>query len=138
MAAQLLTADTSAIVPSLLKWHLLHEAAAAALHEVKRIPCHAFIEAYSVLTRLPAQRALTPALAREALLRAFPGELLSLSAAGHLNVIRRLVEARIGGGKVYDAIVGATAAAANARLITTDYRALATYALVGADARALV
>lgn len=135
MAAQLLTADTSVIVPSLLKWHSLYEAAAAMLADVRRIPCHAFVEAYSVLTRLPAQRALTPAQARDALLRAFPDEPLTLSAASHVDVIRRLVEARMGGGQVYDAIVGATAAVANARLITADRRALATYALVGASTR---
>lgn len=33
----------------------------------------------------------------------------------------------------YDALIGATAAAAGATLVTADRRALATYALVGAD-----
>lgn len=137
MAARSLTADTSAIVPSLLRWHELHEAAAAALLEVRQVPCHALVEAFSVLTRLPGQLALRPAQARQALLRAFPEEPLALNPAGHLTAIGRLVDAGIGGGRIYDAIVGTTAASAGARLITADRRALATYALVGAEVQLL-
>ncbi len=137
MAAQSLTADTSVIVPSLLKWHAQHDAAVSALTEVRRVPCHALVEAFSVLTRLPGQRALRPAQAQQVLLHAFPDEPLVLNAGGHLAAIRRLVEAGIGGGRIYDAIVGATVASAGARLVTADRRALATYALVGADVQLL-
>ena len=101
------------------------------------VPCHSLVEAFSVLTRLAGQRALRPAQAQQVLLHAFPDAPLVLNARGHLAAIRRLVEAGIGGGRIYDAIVGATAASAGARLVTADRRALATYALVGADVELL-
>lgn len=126
-----LTADTSVIVPSLLGWHELHVRAALASREVNRVPAHAFVESFSVLTRLPAPRALRPILAEQAMLAAFPGTPLLLSAEGYLAVIRRLASAELGGGRIYDAIVGATAAEAGFRLLTADRRATATYALVG-------
>lgn len=133
MATARLTADTSVIVPSLLRWHTLHARAATALAGVRQVPAHALIESFSVLTRLPASRALRPVLAQQALLRAFPTPPLTLGAERHVAIIRRLAEADIGGGRVYDAIVGAVAAEAGARILTADRRAVPTYALVGAE-----
>ena len=130
-----LTADTSLIVPSLLSWHTLHAQAAAALKDVRRIPSHAIVEAYSVLTRLPPPGPLPPALALAALLRAFPEEPLSLSTAGYLATVRRLAQANLGGGRVYDAIIGTTAPEAGIQLLTADRRAIPTYALMGAEYR---
>ncbi len=129
----ILTADTSVIVPSLLTWHELYDRAAPALRTVSQIPAHALAESFSVLTRLPLSRALPSPLAEQVLTRAFPGQLLLLSSEGYRRVIRRLAEANLGGGRVYDAIVGATAAEADARLLTADRRAVATYALLGVD-----
>lgn len=133
MAASLVTADTSVIVPSLLQWHALHPQAAARMRDVRRIPCHALAESFSVLTRLPAPRALDAAVARELLLRNFPQEPFTLSGAGYVAVVRRLAEAGLGGGRIYDAIVAACAAEADAMLLTADRRAIATYALMGAE-----
>lgn len=132
MAAQVVTADTSVIVPSLIRWHALHRRAASAVRGMSRVPAHALAESFSVLTRLPAPQALGPAQAHELLLRSFPDEPLTLSGAGYLATIRRLAEADTGGGRVYDAIIGAAAAEVGACLLTADRRALSTYALVGA------
>jgi predicted nucleic acid-binding protein len=132
-----LTADTSVVVPSLLHWHELHHQAAAALREVRRLPAHALIESFSVLTRLPGSRSLRPHLALQALVRGFPDEPFILSPGAYLRAIGRLAEAGLGGGQIYDAIVGATAAEAGACLLTADRRAVPTYALVGAQFRLL-
>jgi toxin FitB len=129
----IVTADTSVIVPSLLQWHERYERAVVALRDVSHIPAHALAESFSVLTRLPLSRALAPPLAEQVLLRAFPGQPLLLSSDGYRGVIRRLVQANLGGGRIYDAIVGATAAEAGARLITADRRAVATYVRMGVD-----
>lgn len=133
MAAPGLTADTSVIVPSLVAWHPLHGPAALALADVRRVPAHAFAEAFSVLTRLPPPWAVRPVLACQLLLHAFPDEVLPLSVASYRTVVGRLAEADMGGGRVCDAIVGAAAAEAGLQLLTADRRAVATYALVGAQ-----
>jgi predicted nucleic acid-binding protein len=132
MAAPGLTADSSIVVPSLLRWHPLHEQAASLLADVRQLPAHALAESFSVLTRLPAPRALRPAMAYQLLARAFPDQPLMLGADGYRDTIRRLAEADAGGGRTYDAIVAATAAAAGRCLLTADRRAMATYAIVGA------
>ncbi|MHB8618339.1 MAG: PIN domain-containing protein [Chloroflexota bacterium] len=133
MATPPVTADTSVIIPSILQWHALHRQAVALLKPVRRVPAHALIEAFSVLTRLPRPKALRPSQAYEALTHAFPGEPLTLTPGAYLAALRRLANADVGGGRVYDAIVGATAAEARALLLTADRRALVTYAVVGAD-----
>jgi predicted nucleic acid-binding protein len=132
VAATLLTADTSIIVPSLLAWHPLHEQAAELLQEIRKIPSHSLVESFSILTRLPVPRALDPALASQALHHNFPDEPFLLSAKGYAATIHRLADAGLSGGRIYDAVVAATAAEAGARLLTADRRALATYALAGA------
>jgi predicted nucleic acid-binding protein len=137
VASSFLTADTSVIVPSLLRWHALYQVAAAAVRDVRQVPAHALAESFSVLTRLPPPRALRPELASEALLHAFPQDPLILTASGYAATIARLADAGLGGGRVYDAVVGATAAEAGACLLTADRRALATYALVGAQVELL-
>ena len=43
------------------------------------------------------------------------------------RLLNRLAEAGIGGGSVYDALVGATAAHHRLRLATRDTRAMETY-----------
>jgi predicted nucleic acid-binding protein len=133
VAASRLTADTSVVVPSLLAWHELHARAATALKDVRRLPAHALAESFAVLSRLPAPRALRPSLAHRLLEHAFPDQPFTLSPPGHHIVIQRLATAEVGGGRIYDAIVGATAAEADVRLLTADRRAISTYALVGAS-----
>jgi predicted nucleic acid-binding protein len=132
VAAQHLTADTSVVVPSLLAWHELHGRAASALKGVRCLPAHALAESFAVLSRLPAPRALRPSMAHRLLDQAFPDEPLTLSPPTHRSVIQRLAKAEVGGGRIYDAIIGATAAEAGVRLLTADRRAMQTYALVGA------
>ena len=56
-----------------------------------------------------------------------------MSPSGHLAAIQRLADAEVGGGRIYDAVIAATAAEAGVRLLTADRRAMSTYALVGAS-----
>jgi len=60
-----------------------------------------------------------------------------LSAAGYLEVVRRLAEVGLAGGRVFDAVVASSAAEAGFRLLTADQRALPVYALVGAEVELL-
>ena len=85
------------------------------------------------MTRMPPPRRTQPSMVLQQLSRAFPEMPVVLSAAGYLAVFRRLAAAGVAGGRVYDAIVAATAVEAGARLLSADRRAVATYALVGAD-----
>lgn len=131
--ASLLTADTSVVVPALIQWHEAHAMALSALRGVTALPAHVLIESFSVLTRLPGGTSLRPGQAETALGRAFPDEPLVLGRSALRDVIRRLAEAGLGGGRVYDALVAAQAGGAGARILTRDRRALSTYAMFGLD-----
>jgi len=126
------TADTSLVVPSLLDWHEHHAVALEAVEDVHRLPGHVIAEAFSVLTRLPHGLSLRPGDAAELLLEAFPGEPLALPPVGYPAVLRRLAAAGLRGGAVYDGLVAASAAHAEARLLTADARAAGTYRAVDA------
>jgi predicted nucleic acid-binding protein len=130
--------DTSVAVPALTSWHERHEVATRVLAGREAVlAAHAVLETYSVLTRLPDRRALHPADA-EALIRArFPVPPLALPSRSYRRLLATLAEAGLGGGAVYDAVVGATAAHAGVPLVTLDRRALPVYRLVGAETQLL-
>lgn len=132
----LVTADTSVVVPALLDWHDHHGITRPATAGVDRLPGHVLAEAFSVLTRLPHGLSLAPGVATDLLLDAFPGPPLLLGADAHVRLLRSLGAAGIRGGAVYDGVVAATAAEADAELLTLDGRAAATYRSVGARFRA--
>ncbi|MGH3549214.1 MAG: PIN domain-containing protein [Pseudonocardiaceae bacterium] len=136
-AADLLL-DTSIAVPALVADHEHH---APALRLVTSNPVslagHAWFETYSVLTRLPGAIRRTGPEALELMRRAFLGWTpLPISQAEVL--LEQFARADIVGGAVYDALVGAAAAAAGRPLATMDRRAASTYLAVGAEARLLV
>jgi toxin FitB len=111
----------------------MHEKALAMLTDVRWLPAHVLAESFSSLTRLPQPHRAWPAEVWQALRRNFPEEPVVLSVAGYLETFGLLAAAGMAGGRVYDAIIGATAAQAGARLLSADRRAVATYALVGAE-----
>jgi len=65
------------------------------------------------------------------------GESLQLDRTAATALLDDLATRSILGGAAYDALIGATAAAAGARLLTFDERATHTYALVGAEVELL-
>jgi predicted nucleic acid-binding protein len=68
---------------------------------------------------------------REFLEARFPGPFLQLAPEANRSFIRGLSEKELRGGAVYDALVAATAADADAELVTCDKRALPVYERYG-------
>lgn len=129
--------DSSVVIASFGPWHEHHSAARQALGGGPRLPVHAGLEAYSVLTRLPAPFRAEPHLVAEFLRRTFTTARLALRVEEHAALPIRLAGLGISGGAVYDALIGLTAGAAGAEVLTLDRRALATYERCGVPARLL-
>lgn len=124
-------ADTSVVVAALASWHEGHAAASAAIAGGVRLPAHALLEAYSVLTRLPPPHRFEPRTGRDLLRSTFSDPPLTLDAAAHATLLDRLVEAGISGGASYDALIGVTASRHGSTLLTRDSRAVKVYAALG-------
>lgn len=124
-------ADTSVVVAALASWHEGHASASAAIAGGVRLPAHALLEAYSVLTRLPPPHRFASRTARDLLRSTFADAPLTLDAREHPSLLDRLVEAGISGGASYDALIGVTASRHGATLLTRDPRAAKVYAALG-------
>ena len=119
--------DTSVAIASLDASHEAHEPCREVL--VRRRPAlagHALFETLSVLTRLPAPFRLSPRSAVAVLERAYP-ERSWLSKEDQAALLPELARAGLGGGAVYDAVVGWSARSAGQTLITRDRRAERVY-----------
>jgi predicted nucleic acid-binding protein len=119
--------DTSVVVAAFASWHDAHRSAAAALARRPRIPAHVLIEAFSVLTRLPAPHRSPPEVVATFLDEQFPQAPLSLPGAAVRSLLHAAVAARISGGAIYDALIAETVKRAGATLLTRDRRAVFTY-----------
>ncbi|HPZ51030.1 MAG: Ribonuclease VapC40 [bacterium ADurb.BinA028] len=122
--------DTSVLVPALLPWHEHHAVCRAAARRAHEVPAHVLIECFSVLTRLPAPHRVSPFDAGQLIL-GMPFNEVGLPAPEHAGLVRTLAANGIGGGAVYDALVGATARHHGLTLQTRDVRARSVYELVG-------
>lgn len=80
----------------------------------------------------PPPHRVAPAQAAAAL-AALPLRTLELPGAEHLALPALLAKEGIGGGAIYDALVGATAKHHGMRLLTRDRRARPTYDALGID-----
>lgn len=118
-------------------WHERHDVARGVLERWPRLPAHAALESYSVLTRMPPSRRSPAGVVRAFLERRFPEPLLTLSQAGHRDLLDLLAREGIVGGATYDALIAAAARGAGARLLTLDARAARTYAHCQAEAELL-
>ena len=119
--------DTSCMVAAICTWHERHAAAVAAIErrldrgDRLAVAAHAIIEAYAVLTRLPAPHRLAPADAW-ALVKANFVESATIVALGGpscVTLLDRLASAGIGGGRSYDAVIAASASQAKANALLT-------------------
>ncbi len=125
--------DTSAAVPLVLADHEHHRSMVDALRGRRLgLAGHALFETYSVLTRLPPPARRSPAVVARLLAEAFPAT-RHLGADDAARLLGRLGPMGIGGGSVYDALVGATAASHRLPLVTRDVRALDTYRALDVD-----
>ena len=119
--------DSSSMVAAVCSWHERHAVVAA---EIERrldargrlaIPAHALVEAYAVLTRLPAPHRVAPADAWALLAANFvePAEVVALEGPAHAALLARLAEAGTGGGRTYDALIAEQATVAGADVLLT-------------------
>lgn len=95
------------------------------------------LESYSVLTRLPGGLAVPPATASDVLRERFPGEPLTMRAAGRRGLVATLSAAGVLGGASYDGLVALEAATHEQPLLTLDRRARETYQRLGVAFRAI-
>jgi predicted nucleic acid-binding protein len=122
-----LLVDTSVAVALVVADHHQHDAVVAAVGARRLgLAGHAAFETFSVLTRLPPP-ARRPASIVEELIRSnFPASRF-LGAAETAALFGRLADLGIGGGTVYDALVGAVSVAEGVPLATRDARAVDVY-----------
>jgi predicted nucleic acid-binding protein len=125
-------ADSSVIVAAFASWHEHHEPARRSLRPGARVVGHSALEAYSVLTRLPAPHRARDEVVRDFLAARFPDPYLTLDGKGYLDLVRKLAALGITGGASYDALIATTALQADATLLTCDRRAVDTYQRCGA------
>lgn len=134
----MIAVDTSVVVAGFASWHEAHASAAAVLARRPRIPAHALIEAYSVLTRLPPPHRAPADVVATFLEARFSDGPLVLPGRRVQSLLATVAGAGLAGGSIYDALIGATAAHAEAVLITRDRRASSVYELVGARFEVLI
>jgi predicted nucleic acid-binding protein len=123
----LVALDTSCLVALVSSWHEHHDATVESLERRLRagaamvVPAHALAEAYAVLTRLPAPNRLSPGDAIEVLRQNFEEDarIVSLDAAEYWSLLRAAPGAGVYGGRIYDAVIAASARKAKAREILT-------------------
>lgn len=83
----------------------------------------ALVEAYSVLTRLPAPHRLVPTDAWALLDSNFlQTEVTVLDAGGYRQLLGRLARTNVAGGQAYDAVIAACAREARAQTLLTFNR----------------
>lgn len=127
----MIAVDTSLVVAGFASWHEAHESARSVLSRKPRLPAHVAIESYSVLTRLPPPHRCEAEIVEEFLRRRFREPLLTLPGDALISLLKSASSTGITGGSIYDALVGATARHAGARLLTRDRRAIPVYESVG-------
>jgi predicted nucleic acid-binding protein len=128
-------ADTSVAVAAFASWHEANARARAALSDGASLIAHCALETYSVLTRLPPPHRAPGQLVQQFLETQFSSPYLVLRAREQRRLTARLVELGIEGGAVYDALIGLTAASADATLISCDVRASRVYERCGVRVR---
>lgn len=123
--------DTSIVVAAFASWHEYHAAADRVVDGKTRLVAHCAVEAFSVLTRLPPPHRVAGHLVRDFLTARFPNPYVGLDTTDYSGLIPRLVEIGISGGAAYDALIAATARAADDILVSCDRRAAQTYERIG-------
>ena len=130
-----LLVDTSVAVPLVVADHSAHAEVTAAIGDRELgLAGHAAFETFSVLTRLPPPARREPRVVEHVLRSAFPGSRF-LGADATADLLDRLDALGVAGGGVYDALVGAAAAAHELPLATRDARALDVYRALDVDIR---
>ena len=127
--------DSSVAIAAFASWSTVHDAAQHVLDEGPRLPTHAALETYSVLTRLPPPHRAPAEHVRRFLHEEFPAPWLTLPRRRHYELIADLADAGITGGAVYDALIAAVARSHRGTLVSCDQRAATTYEAMDAKVR---
>jgi len=124
-------ADTSFAVAALDESHDAHPVCRDIARERRpALAGHAAFETFAVLTRLPGPLRVSPTVAGQLIVRAFPSPCW-LSADQHAELLTRLAHLGVEGGQVYDALVAHAALVNRRTLLTRDTRARRIYDLIG-------
>ncbi len=105
--------DTSVLVAAMVEVHPAHHRALPWLQRIKDgtdtglVSAHSLAELYAILTTLPVQPRIPPALAQQLIQRNVLEvcEIMSLSAQDYETVITHLSEENVIGGATYDALI---------------------------------
>ena len=132
-----LLVDTSVAVALVVADHEHHEAVAGAVGPRRLgLAGHAAFETFSVLTRLPPPARREPKVVARLIRTSFPDSQF-LDRDETAALLERLADLGIAGGAVYDALVGAVAAARSLPLATRDARAVDVYRTLDVDVQLL-
>jgi hypothetical protein len=135
ISADSFAVDTSVAVAALDSGHAAHQPCLAAVREMRPVLAgHASFETLSVLTRMPGALGVDVPTAAGLIRRVF-GDGCWLDGAQSNELLGRLGPVGIGGGAVYDALVGEAARINGRVLLTRDQRARRTYDLLGVTYR---
>jgi predicted nucleic acid-binding protein len=124
--------DSSVVIAALAP---CHPARSALSQDEPRLPAHVAFETTSALSRMPEGRRIAPAVVLEALERGFARPWLAMDADGLRDALQRAIAAGVRGGALYDALIAATAAAHDAKILSADRRALGTYHAMAVEVR---
>jgi len=142
VTAPLLALDTSAIIAALLAWHEFHAASFTAVEAALRaprpplLPAPVLVEAYAVMTRLPAPHRVAPQDARDLLVGSFATKcrVVALPPSETWRFLEAAADEGVAGGRTYDALILAAARRGGAtRLLTLDRRDFAALAPTGIE-----
>jgi hypothetical protein len=98
------------------------ESAAPTLNRSVHLNAHTMLETHSVLTRLPPPPRVLPLAIHAYLAGVTSSDYLTLDARSHRGLVDHLAEHGVTGGATCDGLVGLTAKAAGATLLTHDVR----------------
>ena len=115
------------MVAAVCSWHERHEQSRAGIERRLRrgerltVAAHALVEAYAVLTRLPAPHRLAPADAWALVGGNFgdPTRIVTLDAEAYVRLLGRLAASGIAGGRSYDALIAECARLGEASTLLT-------------------
>ena len=119
--------DTCVAIPLLVADHEHHHAVVDAVgNRTLGLAGHAAFETFSVLTRLPPPARRSPAAVARLIAHNFPATRF-LSDHAAMELLARLGTLGIGGGAVFDALIGASPVQHELTLMTRDRRSVDTY-----------
>ena len=124
-----IAADATVLVAAVVAWHERHRAAAGAIENALArkslvVPAPALVDAFAILTRLPAQHRLPHAEAFHLLRSNFASaRLAGPRTRDAWSLLRRLSVAPIGGSDTYDAQLVEIARDAGAKTLLSFRRA---------------